>query len=132
MYIDITFWDVFFFLGKISLLAVALFPAFLVGLGIYVICYKRRRIAQADEVTLKKAQLVRFELDTHGLGGFVRGLETGEFVNLDASDFEGRQKIMASLTGANFGAPVAKKVVDGDKPVVNLPAIVSHFTSYRR
>ena len=115
------FWTIFWLIGKVSLLAVAAFPLFLVGYGIYLIAYRQLRVQQADQVRLQEARLVRLERDDHGLGGFVISLPSGEMIDLDKDMTE--QLIISALTGAQFGAPIAAKAVEGNAPIVELPAM---------
>lgn len=115
------FWSIFWFIGKLSLLAVAAFPLFLVGVVIYKIVYEKWRVWQADEITKKAAQIIRLERDGHGLGGFVVSLPSGEMLDLDKDMTE--QLIISALTGAQFGAPIAAKAVEGNAPMVELPGM---------
>jgi len=106
------------------LIVVALFPVFLVGLAVYRLVYRQWRIWQADQVTLEEKMLIRLQLDSHALGGYVFDLRTREFTDLDTGEHVAKQKIIAALTGASGYSAVAQQVVDENAPMVELPAMM--------
>ena len=114
--IKVIFWTIF---GVLSFV-----PVFLVGLFIYRRIYQQWRVWQADQIKLEQAMHVRLELDNHALGGYVLNLRTGQFTDLDTGEQVSKQKVIAALTGASFGAPIAQQVVDDGAPVVELPSLV--------
>ena len=118
-----TFWDLFFFIGQVSLLAVAAVPLFLVILGIYLVIYRKWRVWQADQVKLREATFLRLELDAHGLGGHVVDLLSGAITDLDQGPHVAAQKKLASLTGAQGYSAVATQVVEDEAPMVRIPPI---------
>lgn len=123
-----TFWTIFFFIGKVSLLALAAFPLFLVGLAVYKIYYRQKRVQQADEVILLREAWHQFSMDPHGLSGVVVNLledEVGKLYCLDNGEWVPAAHKLAALSGAQGYSAVATQVVEEEAPMVQLPSLVS-------
>ena len=119
-----TFWAIFTFIGKVSLLAVAAFPLFLVGLAIYVIVYRKWRVWQADELTRLEAAWLQLSMDPHGLTGTAINLLTGAIHDMDNSEWAAAAHKLAALSGAQGYSRVASEVVEEEAPMVELPSIL--------
>jgi len=119
-----TFWDIFLFIGKISLLAMASFPLFLVGLIIYVIVYRKWRVWQADQVALLREMWYQLPMDPHGLTGTTIHLRTGAIHDMDQGEWADAAHKLAALSGAQGYSAVATQVVEEEAPLVQLPSIM--------
>jgi len=120
---DSTFWTIFLFIGKISLLAVALFPLFLVGLAIYIIVYRKWRVWQADEIVRLREMWYQLPMDSHGLTGTTIHLLTGAIHDMDQGEWADAAHKLAALSGAHGHSATATKVVEEEAPMVQLPSI---------
>jgi hypothetical protein len=120
-----TFWTIFFFIGKVSLLAAAAFPLFLVGLAIYVIIYRKWRVWQADELVRLGEMWRQLPLDSHGLTGVYVHLLTGAIHDMDQGDWADAAHKLAALSGAQGYSAVATQVVEEEAPMVQLPSMIS-------
>jgi len=119
-----TFWDIFLFIGKISLLAVASVPLLLVLLGIYLIVYRKWRVWQADQVALLREMWYQLPMDPHGLTGTTIHLLTGAIHDMDQGEWADAAHKLAALSGAQGYSAVATQVVEEEAPMVQLPSIM--------